>query len=79
MSEYFLNLDMYDYQTRLEFEVKTGGLNYKDCIKLFVEKQITRDEFELCKEWLLERNENDINERTKNNDSKGTHDVVQIS
>lgn len=48
----FLNSDPFNYDTELEYLLGSGSLSFDDCEALFESKKISKEDFELCKEYF---------------------------
>lgn len=48
----FLNSDPFNYDTELEYLLGSGSLSFDDCEALFESKKMSKEDFELCKEYF---------------------------
>lgn len=48
----FLRLDSQNYQTELEFLLGSSLLSFDDCEALYNSKKMSKEDFELCKEYF---------------------------
>lgn len=50
--DYFLNQDPNNHDSELESLLATSSLSFDDCLVLFQNKKMSKEDFEFCKEWF---------------------------
>ena len=54
LEDNFLRLDPYNYNSGFEGLLFNGSFSFDDCETLFESKKISKEDFELCKEFFNE-------------------------
>lgn len=48
----FLKLDPNNHDTEIESLLATSSLSFDDCLVLFQNKKMSKENFEFCKDWF---------------------------